>query len=88
MGRNKWRIYIHELFDFGLCCMESFSPLSSIRKLLKFVAALSKYMISFMILFTQAGFHVIMISKTTYVKCDMDINKFAMRFGGVEKILQ
>lgn len=70
--------------------MESFFPLASIRKLLKFVAALSKYMymISFMILFTQAGFHVIMISKTTYVKCDMDINKFAMRFGGVEKILQ
>lgn len=41
MGRNKWRIYIHELFDFGLCCMESFSSLASIRKLLKFVAALS-----------------------------------------------
>lgn len=41
-----------------------------------------------MILFTQAGFYVIMRSKTTYVKCDMDINKFAMRFGGVEKILQ
>lgn len=85
MGRNKWRIYIHELFDFGLCCMESFYSLASIRKLLKFVAALSKYMISFMILFTQAGFHVIMRSKTTYVKCDMDINKFAMRFGGLKK---
>lgn len=87
MGRNKWRIYIHELFDFGLCCMESFSSLASIRKLLKFVAALSKYkyMISLMILFTQAGFHVIMRSKTTYVKCDMDINKFAMRFGGLKK---
>lgn len=38
-----------------------------------------------MILFTQAGFHVIMISKTTYVKCDMDINKFAMRFWGLKK---
>lgn len=40
-----------------------------------------------MILFTQAGFHVIMRSKTTYVKCDMDINKFAMRFwgGGLKK---
>lgn len=87
VGRIIWRIYIHELFDFGLCCMESFSSLASIRKLLKFVAALSKYMymISLMILFTQAGFHVIMISKTTYVKCDMDINKFAMRFGGLKK---
>lgn len=26
-----------------------------------------------------------MISKTTYVKCDIDINKFAMRFGGLKK---
>lgn len=62
--------------------MESFSPLTSIRKLLKFVAALSKYYgIAHDIVYISRlpGY---LETKTTYVECDMDINKFAVRFGG------
>lgn len=84
VGRNKWRIYIHELFDFGLCCMESFSSLASIRKLLKFVAALSKYMymISFMILFTQAVFPCYHEIKNNFCKMRYGYKQICNAFWG------
>lgn len=80
--KYKRRIHIHALFDFGLCCMESFSPLTSIRKILKFVAALSKYygIVHDIVYISRLPGYL--ETKTTYVECDMDINKFAMRFGG------
>lgn len=87
VGRNKWRIDIHELFDFGLCCMESFSSLASIRKLLKFVAALSKYMymISLMILFTQAMFPCYHDIKNNLCKMRYGYKQICNAFWGLKK---